>query len=98
MKGHVWQLIGHVILLTLSIHVVPGVRHPQQTHHHLTFSAVTPSAVTFYSSIISDTLVTFLLLICGSTTVELTRQSSASIPVALPFLKDEIWICSLGDP
>lgn len=28
----------------------------------------------------------------------LTRQSSASIPVALPFLEDEIRVRSLGDP
>lgn len=30
--------------------------------------------------------------------IGLTCQTSASIPVALPFLEDEIWIRSLGDP
>lgn len=37
-KSHVWQFIGHVILLTLSTHVLPDVSHPA---HYLTLSAIT---------------------------------------------------------
>lgn len=37
-KSHVWQLIGHVILLTLSTHVLPDVHHPA---YYLTLRAIT---------------------------------------------------------
>lgn len=45
MKGHLWQLIGHVTALTLPVHVFPDVPH-QHKHSPLTFC-------TFPSSIIS---------------------------------------------